>query len=389
MLPSVDCGSVGDRPYLAGSPYCRLPRRRSSGKARRRRLVLALPDVLRCGSPARRRRNPAPQPREARTRAATRKAGKALTRGVKIAAAHGPRPEGADAAPRLGGGTPQRGGAATPGGPSRGRAAPAQAEPQAGQRGAAGRGQARPGRRAAPPQKPPRVGAGRPGAPTPQPARGWRGARPAKRPPKGAWPCGPTGWPRATAGGWQAPKGRRPEPPKAATSRHNSPTATGGRGGRRPSRPGWAGVAARRPRGAGGTRPEGADGSPLSPALPSAAPSRGAACGEGWAEARAVYGPPAGPRPDRGRNEAEAGREGRGPPECAAARRIRAQRAQKARPSGRAICHYRPAGQLTSGHRPAPAPAGQSPIYRTTSASRGDNTGAAAPVPQRGLCLIP
>lgn len=266
MLPSVDCGSVGDRPYLAGSPYCRLPRRRSSGKARRRRLVLALPDVLRCGSPARRRRNPAPQPREARTRAATRKAGKALTRGVKIAAAHGPRPEGADAAPRLGGGTPQRGGAATPGGPSRGRAAPAQAEPQAGQRGAAGRGQARPGRRAAPPQKPPRVGAGRPGAPTPQPARGWRGARPAKRPPKGAWPCGPTGWPRATAGGWQAPKGRRPEPPKAATSRHNSPTAAGGRGGRRPSRPGRAGVAARRPLGAGGTRPEGADGSPHQPA---------------------------------------------------------------------------------------------------------------------------
>ena len=35
-----------------------LPRRRSSGKARRRRLALALPDVLRCGRPARRRRNP-------------------------------------------------------------------------------------------------------------------------------------------------------------------------------------------------------------------------------------------------------------------------------------------------------------------------------------------
>ena len=34
------------------------------------------------GTPARRRRTPAPQPREARIRAATRKAGKALTRGV-------------------------------------------------------------------------------------------------------------------------------------------------------------------------------------------------------------------------------------------------------------------------------------------------------------------
>lgn len=235
---------------------CSLPRRRSSGKARRRRLALALPDVLRCGCPARRRRNPAPQPREARTRAATRKAGKALTRGVKIAAAHGTRPEGADAAPRLGGGTPQRGGAATPGGPSAGRAA---ARRLAGDRpdragGADG------------PTAPTEWGPGRAGAPTPRPARGWRGARPAQRPPQGAWPCGPTGWPRATAGGWQAPQGRRPEPPQAATSRHNSPTAAGGRGGRRPSRPGRAGVAARRPLGAGGTRPAGADGSPHQPA---------------------------------------------------------------------------------------------------------------------------
>lgn len=131
----------GDRPQLAASPCPPLPRRRSSGKARRRRLVLALPDVLRCGYPARRRRNPAPQPREARIRAATRKAGKALTRGVRIAAAHGTRPEGADAAPRLGGGTPQRGGAATPGGPSVGRAA---ARRQAGARHARAGGPHRP-----------------------------------------------------------------------------------------------------------------------------------------------------------------------------------------------------------------------------------------------------
>lgn len=48
----------GDRPHGAASPCPPLPRRRSSGKARHRRLVLALPDVLRCGRPARRRRNP-------------------------------------------------------------------------------------------------------------------------------------------------------------------------------------------------------------------------------------------------------------------------------------------------------------------------------------------
>lgn len=326
MLASGRCIALG---YTA-------PRRRSSDKARRRRLVLALSDGLRCGTPARRRRNPAPQPREARIRAATRKAGKALMRGVKIAAAHGTRPEGADAAPRLGGGTPQRGGAATPGGPSVGRAAPARAEPQAGQRGAAGRSQARPGRRAAPPQKPPRVGAGRPGAPTPQPARGWRGARPAKRPPQGAWPCGPTGWPRATAGGWQAPQGRRPEPPQAATSRHNSPTAAGGRGGRRPSRPGWAGVAARWPLGAGGTRPEGADGSPHQPAglvSPCLAVSSTKPRGRRVGRAGTRPGPLAA-RP-KGRAQTEAatrprpGARAEAPPECAAARRPCAQRAQK------------------------------------------------------------
>lgn len=257
----------GDRPQLAASPCPPLPRRRSSGKARRRRLALALPDVLRCGYPARRRRNPAPQPREARTRAATRNAGKALTRGVKIAAAHGTRPEGADAAPRLGGGTPQRGGAATPGGPSAGRAAPARAEPQAGQRGAAGRSQARPGRRRGRPHSPHRVGAGPRRSTDAATGAGEEQSKAAPQArPAGAWPCFAEGYPRATAGDWQAPQGRRPEPPQAATSRHITPTAAGGRGGRRPSRPGWAGVAARRPLGAGGTRPEGADGSPHQPA---------------------------------------------------------------------------------------------------------------------------
>lgn len=325
-----------------------MPHRRSSDKARRRRLVLALSDGLRCGRPARRRRTPAPQPREARTRAATRRAGKALTRGVKIAAAHGPRPRGRGRRPAA-----WRRDAASGAGPLR-RAGLAQAEPhqrgQSRRRASAGRlAGARPDRAggADGPTAPTEWGPGRAGAPTPRPARGRSKARPRRRrAPKGAWPCFAEGYPRATAGGWQAPQGRRPEPPQAATSRHITPTAAGGRGGRRPSRPGWAGVAARRPLGAGGTRPTagGADGSPRQPAglaslclAASSTQPRGRRVGRAGPRP-GPRGPPAGPRPDRGRNEAEAGREGRGPPECAAARRPCAQRAQKARPSGRAIC---------------------------------------------------
>lgn len=239
------------------------PRRRSSGKARRWRLVSALPDGLRRGRPARRRRNPAPQPREARIRAATRRAGKALTRGVKIAAAHGPRPAGARTPPR-GSAAGRRSGA----GPLR-REGQAEAEPhqrrQSRRRASAGRlAVAWPARAggADGPTAPTEWGPGRAGAPTPRPARGRSGARPAKRPPQGAWPCGAGGYPRATAAAQldrDAPRGRGLGP-------HISPTAAGGRGGRRPSRPGWAGVAARWPLGAGGTRPEGADGSPHQPA---------------------------------------------------------------------------------------------------------------------------
>lgn len=110
------------------------------------------------------------------------------------------------------------------------------------------------------------------------------------------------------------PEGRRPEPPQAATSRHITPTAAGGRGGRRPSRPGWAGVAARRPLGAGGTRPEGADGSPHQPAglaslaLPSAAPSRAGGVwgglGRGPGRLRPARRAAPRPRPQRGRGRA-------------------------------------------------------------------------------------
>lgn len=233
MLASGRCIALG---YTA-------PRRRSSDKARRRRLVLALSDGLRCGTPARRRRNP-------------------------------------DAA----------------------------------------------------------TGAGLAG-----------GARPAKRPPKGAWPCGPTGWPRATAGGWQAPQGRRPEPPKAATSRHNSPTAAGGRGGRRPCRPGWAGVAARRPLGAGGTRPEGADGSPHQPAgLASLCLAVSSTKPRGRRVGRAGTRPgPLAARP-KGRAQTEAATRPRPgaraeAPRSAPPRGDPAPRGRKkVRPSGRAICYLEP-----------------------------------------------
>lgn len=254
--------------------------------------------------------------------------------------------------------TPPRGSAAgrrSGAGPLR-RAGLAQAEPhqrrQSRRRASAGRlAGARPDRAggADGPTASTEWGPGRAGAPTPRPARGRSKARPRRRrAPKGAWPCFAEGYPRATAGGWQAPQGRRPEPPQAATSRHITPTAAGGRGGRRPSRPGWAGVAARRPLGAGGTRPKGADGSPHQPAgLASSCLAVSSTKPRGRRVGRAgprpgPGGPPAGPRPDRGRNEAEAGREGRGPPECAAARRLCAQRAQKARPSGRAICYLEP-----------------------------------------------
>lgn len=59
---SVGCGSsvtghMGPRHRVQP-----LPRRRSSGKSRRRRCILLLPDDLRCGRPARRRRTPSPRP---------------------------------------------------------------------------------------------------------------------------------------------------------------------------------------------------------------------------------------------------------------------------------------------------------------------------------------
>lgn len=258
----------GDRPQLAASPCPPLPRRRSSGKARRRRLALALPDVLRCGRPARRRRNPrAPAARGANKGRDPQSGQGPNARRLNCGRARA-APQRARTPPRgLAAGRRERGGAATPGGPSAGRAAPARAEPQAGQRGAAGRSQARPGRRRGRPHSPHRVGAGPRRSTDAATGAGEEQSKAAPQArPAGAWPCFAEGYPRATAGGWQAPQGRRPEPPQAATSRHNSPTAAGGRGGRRPSRPGWAGVAARRPLGAGGTRPEGADGSPHQPA---------------------------------------------------------------------------------------------------------------------------
>ena len=119
-------------------------------------------------------------------------------------------PQRARTPPRgLAAGRRERGGAATPGGPSAGRAAPARAEPQAGQRGAAGRSQARPGRRRGRPHSPHRVGAGPRRSTDAATGEGEeRGKAARSAPPKGAWPCGAGRCPRATAGGWQAPQGR-------------------------------------------------------------------------------------------------------------------------------------------------------------------------------------
>ena len=66
------------------------------------------------------------------------------------------------------------------------------------------------------PKAPTSWGPGRAGAPTPQPARGRSKARPAVG--GLSWPCFAGGVPRATAGGWQAPQARRPEPPPTLRS---------------------------------------------------------------------------------------------------------------------------------------------------------------------------
>ena len=194
--------------------------------------------------------------------------------------------------------------------------------------------------------------------------------------------------------GWRlaSPAGARPEPPKAATSRHITPTAAGGRGGRRPSRPGWAGVAARRPLGAGGTRPEGADGSPHQPAgLASPCLAVSSTKPRGRRVGRA--GPRPGPftaRP-KGRAQTEAATRPRPgaraeDPRSAPPRGDPAPRGRKkARPSGRAICYlepYRAAGREVVSQPPPPLCKVR--FIGQCQPSRGDNTGAAAPVPQRG-----
>lgn len=159
------------------------------------------------------------------------------------------------------------GGAATPGGPSGGRAAAAQAAPQAGQRGAAGRRQALPGRRGGRPHSPHSWGPGRPGAPTPQPARGRSKARPAERPRRGlALLCGrvpPSNGRRRL----DLSRRRRRPPPHYPDRRRRA-----GRAAPKPPRVGRGSG----PQAAGGGRdaPRGRGREPPSPALPSAAPSR-------------------------------------------------------------------------------------------------------------------
>lgn len=110
----------------------------------------------------------------------------------------------------------------------------------------------RPGRRGGRPHSPTSWGPGRPGAPTPQPARGWPGARPAKRPRRGLalrpdWVAPRNGWrlawPEPPTGGDQPPHfpdcrrqaGRAAAPPPHRVGRVSGPQAAGA-GGTRPAR---------------------------------------------------------------------------------------------------------------------------------------------------------
>lgn len=95
---SVGCGSSVTDHRGSRHRVQPLPRRRSSGKSRRRRCILLLPDCLRCGRPARRRRSPSPRP-QARTfpragRSQRRRRG-AARRGAAVSPRVFARPEAA------------------------------------------------------------------------------------------------------------------------------------------------------------------------------------------------------------------------------------------------------------------------------------------------------
>lgn len=186
------------------------------------------------GTPARRRRTPAPKPPAMRAkgpsllgplRAAYRLRPPAGARAAAAARSRGPG--------SAGGRHPQRG-------------APGRyARPQGGAGGADG------------PTAPTLWGPGRAGAPTPQPARGRSNARPGQRPaPQGLGLALRRGTPaQRLAANLTGTRRRR------GLGRHMTPTAAGGRGGRRPAAQGGQGSG---PQAAGGGRdgPEGRTGAP-------------------------------------------------------------------------------------------------------------------------------
>lgn len=173
-------------------------------------LALALPAGATAGTPARRRRSPAPR--------RARSAGKAalappLRAAVQIAGPRRGKAAGRRARPGLAAGSGEGRGPATPGGECAGRAERHGLRRRRGRAGEAGRSAADRAGGADGPTAPTLWGPGRAGAPTPQPARGRSKARPAA----GGlpWPCFAEGCPRATAGGQlgrDAPQAR-PWPP--------------------------------------------------------------------------------------------------------------------------------------------------------------------------------
>lgn len=235
-------------------------------------LALALPAGLPGGNPARRRRFPAP--RRARS-AGTAALAPPMRAAVQIAAPQGrgarlgqgpgqgpqtsaPKP----AAPARRRESPRGAAAATPGGECAGRPPIARARRRRGRSQGGGRSAADRAGGADGPTAPTEWGPGRPGAPTPQPARGRSNARPGHRPaPQGLGLALRRGAPAQRLAAnltGPGPAGARPWPPHVP-----GPAGDGAGGGTAAAQGGQGGGP--QAAGAGGTRPTagGADGSPF------------------------------------------------------------------------------------------------------------------------------
>ena len=226
-------------------------------------LALALPAGATAGTPARRRRLPAPRRARMREEAALAPPVRAA---VQIAGPRRGKAAGRRARPGLAAGSGEGRGPATPGGECVGRAARHGLRRRRGRAGKAGRSAAARAGGADGPTAPTSWGPGRPGAPAPQPSAGCdRGkAREAAR--LRAWPCGGHGWPalRLAANLTRTRRQARPWPPHFPGQ---TPQGAGRGGRRHRRRTGWAGC---RPAGRRGgwdvARPQAGRGrEPLSP----------------------------------------------------------------------------------------------------------------------------